>query len=307
MNSDIIVSVLCIAYNHKPYIEQTLKSILEQKTTFNYELIVHDDASNDGTTDIIKQYQKQYPAIVKPILQTENQYSKGVCIIRDIMLPQSKGKYIAFCEGDDYWSDPEKLQKQVDYLQQHEDYSAVVHNTERYEQTTGKRYSMYHFGENRTLFFKDVVCEGGQSFHFSSVLTRKAVLEDRRPYIDCADKYRDYPFAILYALSGKIHYMDKIMSVYRVVDKNSSWSQQLNSRDIMCRHWSNINEMLETLKEELNSEQIRIVDSVIIKNQYHIFEMRNEYRKLIEEPYLSLYKEHSFQYRFKKFLKRILS
>lgn len=98
-----------------------------QKTDFPFEVIIHDDASTDGTTDIIREYEAKYPDIIKPIYQTENKYSKGIKIMSEIQFPQAKGKYIAMCEGDDYWIDPLKLQKQVDFLEKHPEYSLCFH------------------------------------------------------------------------------------------------------------------------------------------------------------------------------------
>ena len=101
----IVVSVACITYNHAPYIRQCLEGFLMQKTNFPIEIIVHDDASTDGTDDIIREYALKYPELFKVILQEENQYSKGVDVL-SLVFERSAGKYIAFCEGDDYWTDP---------------------------------------------------------------------------------------------------------------------------------------------------------------------------------------------------------
>ena len=108
---DIKLSIVCTAYNHEKYIRSALDGFVMQKTNFAFEAIVHDDASTDGTADIIREYAKKYPDIIVPIIQTENQHSKKVQITREIIFPMIKGKYIAFCEGDDYWTDPYKLQK----------------------------------------------------------------------------------------------------------------------------------------------------------------------------------------------------
>ena len=123
MEDNIIVSISCITYNHAKYIRQCLDGMLMQKTDFRYEILIHDDASRDGTDDIIREYETKYPDIIKPIYETENQYSKGIRISATYNYPRAKGKYIALCEGDDYWTDPCKLQKQVDFLDNHLDFS----------------------------------------------------------------------------------------------------------------------------------------------------------------------------------------
>ena len=120
---ELIVTIRCIAYNHEPYIRQCLEGFVMQKANFRFEAIVHDDASTDGTATIILEYAEKYPDIIKPIIETENQYSKRDGSLRRIMDAHMHGKYIALCEGDDYWTDPYKLQKQVDLLEKNLDCS----------------------------------------------------------------------------------------------------------------------------------------------------------------------------------------
>lgn len=119
----LMVSIMCITYNHEPYIRQCLEGFVMQKTNFRFEAIVHDDASTDGTAAIIREYAEKYPDIIKPIYETENQYSKHDGSLRRIMDEACKGKYIALCEGDDYWTDPQKLQIQVDFMENHQIFS----------------------------------------------------------------------------------------------------------------------------------------------------------------------------------------
>lgn len=123
-----LVSIRCLTYNHAPYIRQCLDGFVMQKTNFKFEAIVHDDASTDGTADIVREYATKYPDIIKPILETENQYSKHDGSLSRIMnaAVASSAKYIATCEGDDYWTDPYKLQKQVDIMEANEQVVAVV-------------------------------------------------------------------------------------------------------------------------------------------------------------------------------------
>lgn len=119
MKEQIMVSVFCTAYNHEKYIQKALDGFVMQKCNFKFEVFVHDDASTDNTAQIIREYGEKYPEIIIPILQTENKYSKGVEIWADILLPRARGKYIAYCEGDDCWIEENKLEKQVEYLESH--------------------------------------------------------------------------------------------------------------------------------------------------------------------------------------------
>lgn len=121
-----VVSVCCLVYNQEQFIRDCFDGFVAQKTNFPIEILIHDDASNDGTTEIINEYTKKHPNLFKPIIQVQNQYSKGLGFVGlKLNLKRAQGKYIAFCEGDDYWIDPMKLQKQVDFLENHEEYGFV--------------------------------------------------------------------------------------------------------------------------------------------------------------------------------------
>ena len=128
-----LVAIRCIAYNQEAYIRDTLDGFVKQKTTFPFVAIVHDDASTDNTASIIQEYAEKYPDIIKPIFETENQYSKPNNPLGEIMreaIKSTGAKYVAWCEGDDFWSYPEKLQKQVDFLNSHPDYSMCFHSSD---------------------------------------------------------------------------------------------------------------------------------------------------------------------------------
>lgn len=141
-----LVSICSITYNHAPYIRQCLDGFLMQKTNFKYEIIIHDDASTDGTTEIIKEYAEKYPDLITPIFQSENQYSKGVRgFYARFVYPLAKGKYIALCEGDDYWTDPLKLQKQVDFLEANPEYVMCTHMFKNYNESNKSYTDFYNF------------------------------------------------------------------------------------------------------------------------------------------------------------------
>lgn len=219
-----MVSVLCNAYNHEDYIAETLQSFLEQKTDFKYEIIVHDDASKDGTAKIIAEFAEKYPDIIVPLLETENQYFKCACITHEIDLPVARGKYIAFCEGDDFWTDPNKLQLQVDIMEADESISMCCHANRRIR-AKGKR----EINIMRATIMKDgfIGCEDCLSEsnfpHMSSMLWR------RDDYVKMPSAFKglpvgDYPLRAYFLSLGKIYYIDRVMSSYRVMTR-SSWSK----------------------------------------------------------------------------------
>ena len=144
MSANPLVSICCLTYNHAPYIRDCLEGILAQQTNFPIEVLIHDDASTDGTDAIIRQYEQRYPNVIFPIYETENQFNRGYAYKMDIEFnyTRARGKYIAYCEGDDYWTEPQKLQRQVDFMEAHPDYSVCFHRCKWYNETIGK------FGED---------------------------------------------------------------------------------------------------------------------------------------------------------------
>lgn len=124
-----LVSICSLTYNQEDFIRKTIEGFLIQKTRFPIEILIHDDASTDRTTEIVRDFSNKYPTLIFPIFQSENQYSKGLGgMAARFVFPKARGKYIALCEGDDYWTDPLKLQKQVDFLEANTAYGLVYTN-----------------------------------------------------------------------------------------------------------------------------------------------------------------------------------
>ena len=188
------VSVVAITYNHIKFIEKALDSFLMQETNFPFEIIVHDDASTDGTSDIVRNYQKKYPDIIKPIIQTENQYSKHRGIALKDVFDNIKTKYIALCECDDNWTDETKLQKQFDFMEENPEYSVCYHNAivvdenenfiknyrgkKEKDLTQEELIKVKHLFHTSTFFFRNIITPlpieyvylfGGASFIFSLI------------------------------------------------------------------------------------------------------------------------------------------
>ncbi len=218
-NKSIMVSVVTVAYNHENYIRECLDGIVNQKTNFTFELLIHDDASTDGTADVIREYEAKYPDIIKPIYQTENQYSKGIGMNVTFNYPRAKGKYIAICEGDDYWTDPLKLQKQVDFLEKNEDYGLVYTDHLNYYQEKGTFIEHHCKQVENIAFLLD-------RNRISTLTTcfRRELLQD---YLDnFYPKMPKFPFGDyslwLYLFSKtKFYLLPEITSVYRVLENSA--------------------------------------------------------------------------------------
>lgn len=221
--NDIMVTIQCTTYNHEPYIRQCLEGFIMQKTNFRFEAIVHDDASTDGTAAIIKEYAEKYPNIIKPIIETENQYSKHDGSIRRIMNEHTHGKYIAICEGDDYWIDPLKLQKQVDVLETDSSIGMVYTKVKLYDDS--KRKVIGSFGGSYLTFEKLIQ---KNTIPTLSVLVRTNLVLTYQQEIH-PEKYSwkmgDYPMWLWVSHESKIYFLSEETGVYRVLSESASHSK----------------------------------------------------------------------------------
>lgn len=221
MQTEMMVSVVCLAFNHGKYIRQTLEGFVTQETDFPYEVFVHDDASTDNTADIIREYAQKYPRIIKPILQKENQHSQKVYIPKAFILPRIQGKYVALCEGDDYWTDRHKLQKQVDAMTQNPDCSMCVHKViEVHEDGTADGVTFPRADVKGGKLLSRTFLEIGKeySFHTSSYFFRG---EEYRSYVSNKPEFvrkcdvGDETYMLYFGNAGNVFYIDDPMSCYR--------------------------------------------------------------------------------------------
>lgn len=192
-----------------------------QKTNFFFEIIINDDCSTDGTTEIIREYAEKYPDKIFPVFHEENLYSQGVRgMFHRFVFPKARGKYIALCEGDDYWTDPLKLQKQVDFLEKNPEYGLVCSNASIL--SNGSELDWKRYYKNCDIPMKDVILKRGSWIYTASMLYRRALISD---YPDYALKCHvgDYPLSIHLALRGKVYYFAEKMVVYRFLTPGS-WS-----------------------------------------------------------------------------------
>lgn len=222
----LMVTIRCAAYNHELYIRQCLEGFIMQKTNFRFEAIVHDDASTDGTAAIIREYAEKYPNIIKPIFETENQYSKRT--LTRIMNEHTHGKYVTICEGDDYWTDPLKLQKQVDFLESHPDYG-LVHTLAKVYIDKSHLYKEKTIGEEFDNVDQLIVVNRIVTLTtcYRTELSR-CYREEIKP--DNSWKMGDYPLWIYIALNSKVHFINEVTGVYRVLENSASHHSDIEKK-----------------------------------------------------------------------------
>jgi glycosyltransferase involved in cell wall biosynthesis len=228
-NRPVMVSIMCLTYKKAPYLDDCLTSFVSQKTNFRYEAIVHDDASNDGSAEIIMKYARRYPDIIRPVIETENTYSKHDGSLDRATYPLVRGKYTAYCEGDDYWTDPTKLQRQVDFLESHPEYVAVAENGIEYNINTQKRilYSSLH---EQDITITQLATRN--SFPTASVMFRSSALT---PAFYALPNHFDTTVWCYLATLGKFRFLENVSVLYRrgsgvtATDDLYAWSQTAES------------------------------------------------------------------------------
>lgn len=280
-----MVTFLCFTYNQQDYIEQAIKGFLIQKTSFPYEILIHDDCSTDNTQKIIEDYRSKYPRLIRSIIQTENQYSKGVQLVI-VIGKQAKSNYIALCEGDDYWFDENKIEEQFKLILNDPTISMVL-SPGRLE-VNGKvldKLDGFHGDTTKSINAQEIVDDVGQFAPTASYLVRKEYLIKpnelfmKAPAIDT--------FVELYsALFGKLIYYPKAGSVYRVMAKNS-WSEKMVNNKLE-NYLKFVESMKQTIEESKNIEKFEDLDWSLRFAALHY----NLSKIYLEEKGFSNFREH---------------
>ena len=211
---NIKLSIICITYNHERFIRDCLDGFVMQKTNFPFEILVNDDASTDKTADIIREYEAKYPHLFRCVYQMQNAKKNPW---RDVLFPMIRGKYVALCEGDDYWTDPLKLQKQVDFLEAYPDFSVCFHPVRVHWEDNSKPDSVFPTEKER--FYKTELTLNDLLDH-NFIQTNSVVYRGRfhKDPLDLIPKYilpEDWFVHLLHAQTGQIKLLPDVMAVYR--------------------------------------------------------------------------------------------
>lgn len=263
-----MVSIWCSTYNHENFIRDAIEGFLSQKVNFSYEIVIHDDASTDHTPVILDEYEKKYPDRIRVIYEKENIWNKKnrVQILQEIKRKELRGKYVAFCEGDDYWIDADKLQEQVDYMEKHPKCVMVAHGCRREDFVKGNSSEYRPFWESRVLKPEDIILQKTGNLPTASLVIKREIvlLDERFPACDVGDISLQ-----LYAVSkGEIYYIDKVMSVYRYMHEGS-WSKEYYSDVLMS--WKHRLGMVEFLKEYDEYTERRFHEYIKMKARTYLY------------------------------------
>jgi len=285
----VLVSINCITFNHEKYIAKAIEGFLSQKVKFQYEILIHDDASTDKTAEIVREYEKKYPEIIKSIYQVENQYSKGIkaSLINE---KRASGKYIAICEGDDYWIDPHKLQKQVDYMEANPNCTLCFHNAEIINDN-GINFNMRLISDK----IKSRVFTAGELANLGFIPTASKLYR-RSAFENPPDWYRksivgDYPNQLIVASHGYAYYIDNVMSVYRSGSFGSS-TDRFNKKTVeeKIKYVMGFIEILNNFNEFSNYRYSTHVEQAIIAREVQIIEWNKDLKKLRDIKYVDYLK-----------------
>lgn len=281
---EIMVTVICLAYNHAKYIRDALEGFVSQRASFPFEVLVHDDASTDGTADIIRDYQSRYPEIIKPVFQKENQYSQGISISQTFLYPLLRGKYVALCEGDDYWTDPLKLQKQVDALESHPESDICSHRARRLKNGKFEGWIAPRFGSGMVSASKVILGGGGWYCATASFLCRREAYMRWTPIREVV--VIDYTLAIQCSLRGGMVYLRDCMSVYRIATEGS-WTVR-NDRKARIKSRLKMIEMLDALDMWTAGRYKRVINRRREMFRSNVLLLNRDYRSLYSPARLGI-------------------
>ncbi len=306
--SEVKVSVLCAAYNHERYIRDALEGFVSQRTDFAFEVLVNDDLSSDGTAAVIREYAEKYPDIIRPFYQTVNLYSLKKNVYDEVFIPNARGEYLAYCEGDDFWTDPNKLAMQAAVLDAHPEYSACAHNSiVRHMDSKEPDRLLIENSRDHAVEFELAVQGMSHAYHTSSLMARKEILSRRPDFyrISYESGVGDYPDALWLTLHGPVWFIDRPMSVYRVCSNQNSWSSDFSR--VYERRTGFVSgeiDMLTALRGHVSGERLEAVDRELLLRRYELLELQGRSKEQLEPPYDEIYRGKGAVYRLKHFIKR---
>ncbi len=300
-SNEVKVTIRCIVYNHAKFLRKCLEGFVNQKTNFRYQIVIHDDASTDGSAEIIQEFVNNYPELFVAILQKENQYSQGVKIGEKFVNDKCIGEYIAICEGDDYWTDNDKLQKQYDFMISHPNCTLCAHAVTWVNNKTNKtRY--YGPGTESRFYSADEVILGGGGFVATCSLMVRRDIYFNRPACFSYRGVGDFQLQMHSAFSGDFYYMSDCMAVYNYMSSSASWSSKRgNAKQASSTSKRKVTytEMLENVDKYYEYKYTDAIQKRIAIDKFKAYLRKGEYKELKSQKYKKQYKELTLKNKIK--------
>ena len=280
-----LVSICCITYNQALYVRDALEGFLKQKTDFSFEVLIHDDASTDGTAEIIAEYADRYPDCIKPVLQTVNQYSIGNIGVSGLFnFPRAKGRYIAMCEGDDYWTDEDKLQMQADYMEEHPECSLCFHSAGiELVQKAVTEQRMRPYRKNCIVTPEEIIGKTS-GYAMASMMFRTDMVKELPDFYKNAP-ISDIPLQLMAAARGSGYYIDREMCVYRLGGA-ASWTRLMKqgNYEVKQKHYyKEMKKMYQGFDRDSGGRYHREVNTAI-RRLYFLTQMNLKHYDVIFKP-----------------------
>lgn len=275
------VTVIVMTYNQAQYISKALDSILEQETSFDFDILIHDDCSNDETSDLINKYQAKYPNKIRTIIEKERCFPKEGfnMMIYNHVVPLIDSKFVAYCDGDDYWCDSHKLQKQYDFMHKHKDYSMCFHSALQLKNNNDTS-SKWFIGPDEDVDLSFVISDKpGIRIATSSIFLKSEVFRD---FSEWRKQYpvEDIPMYITAALSGKIRRLSDVMCVYRYLS-SGSWSSNTKSNvEKTISHLEQMKKALSQFDESTNNQFHELVKMQLQEYDFRIAFNKKDYKTI---------------------------
>ena len=297
MNSKITVIVM--TYNQVNYIDQMMQSILAQKINIGFDILIHDDCSDDGTYEKLLGYQKEHPNMIKIIRQESRKFLKDGfnMMIFNYVVPQVDSEYIAYCDGDDYWCDELKLQKQYDFMSSHPEYSMCFHSAYQLRPNNDMS-SKWFIADEGDIDISDLINDKpGICVATSSIFLKTYVFKD---FSDWRKAYpvEDVPMYITAAMEGKIRRLKDVMCVYRQFAVGSWSSQNKGNNERLIKHMSETKKAILLFDEQTNQKYHDLVVQQVESCDFRIAYITRDLKTIFSKANKRFVKRLKFKERF---------
>lgn len=280
-----VVSACCITYNHENYIAEALDSFLMQETNFVFEVIVRDDASPDKTAEIIREYEIKYPNIIKPIYEKENGYQKGIKA-SPVAFAKAKGEYIAFCEGDDYWTDPEKLQVQINEMRKYPDISLSFHLSST---INNLNIQLQPKLQKRNKFYstEEIITGNFHLVQTNTIVFKKEKIKNLDFDLFSKSPVGDVWMRVNAAIPNGALFINKNMSIYRV-QAQGSWSASMQEENKFIKYVDTMIKSIDLFDKYWDFKYTHAF--LIYKNMYIDAVMKKDINQIQKNNFINNYK-----------------